>query len=256
MEIQRIRTLWGVAPGEDLKEWKKLFPVLKQVGYDGIEVDVTGVDPMILPALRALADEHDFVITVLIHTAWPSYVGPRPSGLTPDDHLQYYRKYLQLAKILRPIKVNAQSGSDILTPDQSVEFYQKTFAVDEELGFSGRVCHETHRNRSMFNPQVADYILKRVPNLRITTDISHWVVVSERLLDGPEDNEILERVLPHVEHIHARMGTTQASQCPEPTNPVFKDERKFFEGWWLRILEWRLKNEDLRPITFVPEYGP
>jgi hypothetical protein len=49
------------------------------------------------------------------------------------------------------------------TLDQSVEFYQGTFAIDEELGFSGRVCHETHRNRSLYNPQAADYILSRVP---------------------------------------------------------------------------------------------
>jgi hypothetical protein len=35
--------------------------------------------------------------------------------------------------------------------------------------------------------------------LKITADISHWVVVSERLLDeGEEDAAILSRVIPHV----------------------------------------------------------
>jgi hypothetical protein len=35
--------------------------------------------------------------------------------------------------------------------------------------------------------------------LKITADISHWVVVSERLLDeGEEDAAILARVIPHV----------------------------------------------------------
>lgn len=38
-----------------------------------------------------------------------------------------------------------------------------------------------------------------VCSLRITADISHWVVVSERLLDeSQEDQEILEKVVPHV----------------------------------------------------------
>lgn len=36
-------------------------------------------------------------------------------------------------------------------------------------------------------------------SLRITADISHWVVLSERLLDeSEEDRELLERVFPHV----------------------------------------------------------
>jgi hypothetical protein len=35
--------------------------------------------------------------------------------------------------------------------------------------------------------------------LQVTADISHWVVVCERLLDqGEEDQEILTRFIPHV----------------------------------------------------------
>lgn len=35
--------------------------------------------------------------------------------------------------------------------------------------------------------------------LKITADFSHWVVVSERLLDqGEEDRAIMERITPHV----------------------------------------------------------
>lgn len=54
-------------------------------------------------------------------------------------------------------------NSDIWTLDQSVEFYQGTFRIDEELGFAGRVTHETHRNRSLFTPFAAKYILEKVP---------------------------------------------------------------------------------------------
>ena len=45
-----------------------------------------------------------------MHTAWAGYVGARPVGLTLDIHLDIYRKTLKLAKILRPVKINAQSG--------------------------------------------------------------------------------------------------------------------------------------------------
>jgi hypothetical protein len=56
-----------------------------------------------------------------------------------------------------------------------------------------------------------------------------------------------------VTHIHARIGTTQSSQCPEPEDPVFKEERQFFEKLWLRIIKARSRDSDV--ITFVPEYG-
>jgi hypothetical protein len=48
------------------------------------------------------------------------------------------------------------------------------------------------------------------------------------------------------------MGTTQASQCPDPLNSVFEQERKFFEKIWKDIITQADKSE---PITFVPEYG-
>jgi hypothetical protein len=53
--------------------------------------------------------------------------------------------------------------SDHFSWDDSVRFYQLALQVAKEEGFEGRVCHETHRNRSMFNPYAADYILQRVP---------------------------------------------------------------------------------------------
>jgi hypothetical protein len=48
------------------------------------------------------------------------------------------------------------------------------------------------------------------------------------------------------------MGTTQASQCPDPLNPVFEQERKIFEKIWKDIITQADRSE---PITFVPEYG-
>lgn len=110
-------------------------------------------------------------------------------------------------------------NSDYWSWDDSVYFYKNALEIEKEEGFQGRVCHETHRNRSLFNPYVTDYVLQRVPQyvflsilvrqkktssnivyrLQITADISHWVVVCERLLDqGEEDQEILTRTIPHV----------------------------------------------------------
>ncbi|TDZ32969.1 hypothetical protein C8035_v006123 [Colletotrichum spinosum] len=256
--ISRFRTTWGVPPGDNFENWRKLFPELKEKGYTGVECDYSVVETKDLPELRKLLDQYDFQFIAQIMSSWSGYVGPRPPGLTPKDHLDFYRKQLERAVILKPVKVNAQSGSDIWTPDQSVEFYQGTFKIDEEFGLAGKVVHETHRNRSLFHPYIAKYVLDRVPNLRITADISHWVVVGERLLDvSVEDRELLESVIPRVHHIHARIGTTQSSQCPDPSNPIYNDEREFFEKLWVKIVQNAVKTRgDDFQVTFTPEYGP
>lgn len=47
--------------------------------------------------------------------------------------------------------------------DEAVEFFQGTFAIDAELGLTGKVCHETHRNRAFYSPYLTAQVLKRVP---------------------------------------------------------------------------------------------
>lgn len=54
-------------------------------------------------------------------------------------------------------------NSDMWSVEDSVAFFAETLEVDAELGMAGIVCHETHRNRSCFNPAVTADIIARVP---------------------------------------------------------------------------------------------
>ncbi|CAI7615992.1 unnamed protein product [Penicillium bialowiezense] len=251
--VLRFRTVWGISPGKNYEDWAKWFPTLKAQGYAGVEVDF--MDFSDLPSIRRLADEAGLEISVLIHAQWPSYAGPTPTGPTPQDLLESYRTKLEIAQTLKPYKINAHSGNERWTVDEAVEFYRGTLDVDAELGLAGKVCHETHRNTAFYHPESTASVLKRVPKLKVTADFSHFVVVCERLLDiYEEDKSAIRTIIPHVGHIHARMGTTQASQCPDPTHEAFKEERKYFESVWKQIIDVTATASE--PITFVPEYGP
>ncbi|QYS94238.1 hypothetical protein H0G86_001579 [Trichoderma simmonsii] len=86
--------------------------------------------------------------------------------------------------------------------EESIKFYEGTIKIDRELGVSGFVCHETHRSRSLFNPWVTRLILEAIPELRLTADFSHWMVLGERLLDdGEGDRTTMEAIIPHVRKI-------------------------------------------------------
>jgi hypothetical protein len=101
------------------------------------------------------------------------------------------------------------------------------------------------------------------------------MVCCERILDiSDEDRALLDEVLPRVSetkedlcmsklltavqvgHLHARIGTTQASQCPEPLNPIFEQERLCMERLWAKIIESYIdRNGPDANLIFVPEYG-
>nr|XP_019011452.1 uncharacterized protein I206_03552 [Kwoniella pini CBS 10737]OCF50233.1 hypothetical protein I206_03552 [Kwoniella pini CBS 10737] len=183
-------------------------------------------------------------------------MGPRPPGLTVEDHIQTYKENLEAAKIFDPVVINVQSGVDYWSREDSIEFYRRSLKIDAEVGLEGKVCHETHRNRSLFHPYIAAEILRAVPEIRITADISHWTCVCERLLDiSPEDGDVLNQVIPHVQHIHARIGTTQSSQCPDPTDPGYTKERVFFENTWKEVIRSVAAKGERDWVTIVPEYG-
>ncbi|KAJ5679050.1 hypothetical protein N7462_007294 [Penicillium macrosclerotiorum] len=259
MKITRLRSAWGVSPGDNLDNWAKWFPQLKSQGYIGVEVDIHGIVPeRDFGRLRQICDQSGLEIGAMLHSSWFQYVGPRPNGLKAEDHLQTYRELLYLIRPLRPVTINFQSGEDAWDLEESIKFYKGTIEVDKELGVSGRIYHETHRNRSLFTPYTTQCILEAVPQLRITADFSHWMVGLERLLDiGEGDRAMIDAIIPHVSHIHARIGTTQASQCPEPLNPVFEQERECFERIWTKIIHSQFQqNGPNANITFVPEYGP
>ncbi|KAH6676881.1 hypothetical protein F5X68DRAFT_235056 [Plectosphaerella plurivora] len=255
-KAMRFRSTWGIDPTPGYENYKTWLPELKKLGYAGIEVNLFYLDDLKL--LREICDEHNLEITVLILSADPTVNRFKAPGSTPQGHLLFYRSQLQRSRILRPYKIVAPSGSDAWTIDQSLEFYRGSLKVDRELGLEGKVCHETHRSRALFNPYVTAQILTAVPEIRITADISHWVLVCERLLDETdEDIRLWDQICPHVHHIHSRIGTTQSPQCPDPTHPTFEAERTSFENVWRRMV--RAQRQVHGPeylVTYVPEYGP
>jgi hypothetical protein len=73
------------------------------------------------------------------------------------------------------------AGNDYFTLPEAVEYFKRCLAIQAMYPFP--VSHETHRGRILYSPWTALGVIKEVPDLTFTLDLSHWIVVAERLID-------------------------------------------------------------------------
>jgi len=151
--------------------------------------------------------------------------------------------------------VNAHSGHDSWTLEQCVEFYQAAEKVEKEEGIL--ISHETHRRRALYQPWRTYEILQRVPTLKLTADLSHWVCVCERLFHDKYDDwpQILRAVAKNCYLIHARVGYDEGPQVPDPSAAEYRAELDTHLRWWNVIWDEQIARGD--KICYVePEHGP
>lgn len=126
------------------------------------------------------------------------------------------------------------------------------------------------QGRTLYNPWITQQLLLRFPELHVTLDISHWFVVTERLLTPEAYPALFDLVLSRVRHVHARMGTSQHAQITFvagadgvfSTTALSEEEQQaqqafeqIWEAWWTARLPLET-NSDRSVITMTPEYGP
>ena len=198
MKLLIFRHLWGIT-----EPWESLFPRIKELKYDGIE--------HILPEEK---DRSRFVGLLGLH-GFKYIAQVITSGSTVDEHLKSYRAVVDAARSLNPRKINCHSGGDWFSEEEARRFFGEALEYEAKIGIP--VAHETHRGRVFYNPWVTERLLKAYPQLNLSCDFSHWVLVCERLLET--ELGIIRQCAEQCIHIHARVGYLQdvraLSRCGE-----------------------------------------
>ncbi|MFP4088964.1 MAG: sugar phosphate isomerase/epimerase family protein [Cyclobacteriaceae bacterium] len=239
MKIQFFCPRWG---SEDLP-YELFLEKVKEAGYDGVEM-----------ALPLDADERDEIADLLrqyelllIGQQWETTL----SG--SDTYEADYEKYLRNLAAASPLFINSQSGKDYFSIERNEAILRLAADVAEATGV--KIVHETHRGKFSFAATVMLPYLQRLPALRLCADFSHWCVVSESLLEAPEQELILQEVIPRVDHIHARVGWQQAAQVADPRAPEYQEALQRHLLWWDMIVEQQsMRGRESMSIT--PEFGP
>ena len=213
----------------------------KTSGYDGIETWFPW-DEKKQKELKTALKKHDLLVIFLHGTN---------KELPFKEGLEQFKKGLKTITQWNPVLVNCHTGSDFFTESQNAAFIEVANVISAKNEVP--VYHETHRGRFSYSlPETKKY-LNAIPNLKLTLDISHWMVVHESLLEGQE--ELLENVKNRSHHIHARIGHAEGPQVNDPKAPEWKVVLERHLIIWEEIIRkgWR-KNKGV--FTVTTEFGP
>ncbi len=217
-------------------------------GYHGIEINLPEDNRFIKEFHRKKAAVDAVSKTGFIFIA--QQVLP-PAKETVAEYIKRMRRRLRLLARLEPAFINSHTGKDFFSFDDNCRVIEA--AMNLSVQTSVPVLHETHRGRFSFHaPSMMPY-LKRFPEMQLVADFSHWCTVSESLLQ--EQEELLDAVIPHIGHIHARIGFEQGPQVNDPFAPEWAPYLALFTGWWKKIIRYHRQNKK-KQLTISPEFGP
>jgi len=236
-ELKLLATNWGFDGTMDVYCDK-----VKKAGYDGIEIwwpmEKAGQDE-----LFAALKKYDLEVGFLCAGNQSDY----------NENLQLFKQMTEAAatnNIQKPLYINCHSGKDFFSFDQSKTFIDHTLQLSKQTGIP--IYHETHRSRILFAAPVAKHYMEKIPELRITFDVSHWCNVSETLLQ--DQPETLALAIERADHIHARIGHAEGPQVNDPRAPEWEAALNAHLAWWDAIVSRKKKSGER--LTILTEFGP
>ena len=168
-----------------------------------------------------------------------------------DDYIARVKTNLTQLTSLQPSFINSHTGKDYFSFDENCKVIEAALNISNKTGI--RILHETHRGRFSFHAASLIPYLQKFPEMELVGDFSHFCNVSESMLQ--EQEEILEQIIPHVSHIHARVGYEQGPQVNDPFAPEWQKHFSVFEKWWQQIIDFK-KSKGNNTFTITPEFGP
>lgn len=233
-ELLIMGTKWGYTGN-----WEEFCVKIKGYGYDGAEFWFPQEESERSQVLSTFK-KHNLKYGFLV-------------GGNDADYKKHYQQFINAlngAIKFNPVYINCHSGRDHFSFAQNKSFIDATTKVAKESGVL--IYHETHRSRILFAAPVARQYIEKLPDLRITLDVSHWCNVHETYLE--DQAETLAMTIERVDHIHARIGHPEGPQVNDPRAPEWKHAvEKHFE-WWDKIVERKKSGGKL--MTFLTEFGP
>jgi hypothetical protein len=178
---------------------------------------------------------------------WQAQCYPR----TVDD----LKPVLELVAEFGADHVNLQADVRPHTVRECVPLIEGWRRLADDAGVA--LNFETHRDRMTTDLHFTLKLLDRFPDLRLTGDLSHYLVGREFAWPVSEDNHaLMRRVMDHCWAYHGRVASREQIQIPLGFAHL-QHWVELFMGWWAYGLrQWRQRAPHDGVLTFLCELGP
>lgn len=250
MQLEIYRSAWGlVGDGLDYPTLEAFLASTHEESYVGVEFPLflmnsekagrAATEEMLSDTLRQTGMKY-----MPLFATWPENFADF------KQHLQGYREQCEQAQKLGVSKAVVHAGGDWMGVEKGAEFLSEAMKIAADNGI--QPCFETHRARILYNPFSTMALLEKLPELELTTDLSHWLVVLDR---WPHDQlDLFEYASTRAAHFHGRIGHEKAPQVTEPSDPIWQKHVELFKSWWQITVNTARENN--KPLSATPEFGP
>lgn len=243
MKVQYVCPHWG----QEETSASSFFARVLEEGYDGIEINLPETHAFVnefqslLNSTRAVKNEFVFIAQQVLPPAQESVA----------EYTNRMKARLEFLATLKPDFINSHTGKDYFSFDDNCRIIEAAENIASRSGIP--ILHETHRGRFTFHAASLVPYFEKFPGLKLTGDFSHWCTVSESMLE--DQKAIIRQIIPHVHHIHARIGYEHSPQVNDPFAPEWKNHVDAFICWWKEIICNHSINQK-QSFTLTPEFGP
>ena len=172
-------------------------------------------------------------------------------GQTYTDHIRSLKAQFELAAQCEVVFINSHTGRDIFSFAENLQIFQCAAQLSQSSGIP--ILIETHRGRPTYSAIETRKYLEALPEMRLTADFSHWMVVHESDLADQRTN--VELAMSRVDYLHARVGYAEGPQIPDPRAPEWQGAVARHLQLWQQIIDQHKRNDE-ESLYITPEFGP
>ena len=172
-------------------------------------------------------------------------------GQSYQDHIKSLESQFEFVAQCEVAFINSHTGRDIFSFEENVQIFERLTQLSQGSGIP--ILVETHRGRPTYSAVETCKYLQAIPELRLTADFSHWMVVHESGLEDQASN--LEVAITRADYIHARVGYAEGPQIPDPRAPEWQHAVTRHLQLWQQIID-RHKRDGRDSLYITPEFGP
>ena len=172
-------------------------------------------------------------------------------GQNCQEHVRSLEAQFEFAAQCQVVMINSHAGRDVFSFEENLQIFELITQLSQSSGIPFLV--ETHRGRPTYSAIETRKYLAALPELHLTADFSHWMVVHES--DLQDQSETLELAIRRADYIHARVGYAEGPQIPDPRAPEWKGAVERHLELWQQIID-RRRAQGREELYITPEFGP